>query len=74
MMAGLLQESSLGSINKKLLSHLADFDHKGERELSESIRKGKSMTKIFFSNDVEWSSKNLWQMISADVKANKNNK
>ena len=24
----------------------------------------------FFSDNVEWSSKNLWKMISADVKAN----
>ena len=32
------------------------------------------MTKIFFSDIVEWSSKTLWKMISADVKANKNNK
>ena len=35
--------------------------------------KEKFVTKIFFS-DVEWSSENLWKMISADVKANKNNK
>ena len=33
-----------------------------------------NLTKIFFSDNVEWSSKNLWKMISADVKANKNNK
>ena len=33
------------------------------------------MTKIFFfSDNVEWSSKNLWKMVSSDVKANKNNK
>ena len=38
--------------------------------LSESIRKGKFMTKIFFSNNIEWSFKNLWKMMSADVKAN----
>ena len=30
------------------------------------------MTIIFFTDTVEWSSKNLWKMISADVKANKN--
>ena len=39
----------------------------------ESIKKGKFVTKISFSDNVEWSSKNLWKMISADVKANKNN-
>ena len=38
--------------------------------LSESVKKGESMTKIFFSDNVEWSSKNLWKMMSADVKAN----
>ena len=32
------------------------------------------MTKIFFSDNVEYSSKNLWKIISADVKANKNKK
>ena len=26
--------------------------------------------KIFFSDNVEWSSKNLWKMVSTDVKAN----
>ena len=35
--------------------------------LSESIKKGKFVTKILFS-DVVWSSKNYWKMISADVK------
>ena len=28
------------------------------------------MTKIFFSGNIKWSSKNLWKRISADVKAN----
>ena len=42
--------------------------------LSESIKKEKLMTKIFFSDNVKWSSKNLWKMISADIKANKANK
>ena len=42
--------------------------------LSESVKKGKFMTKIFFSNNAEWSFKNLWKMISADIKANENNK
>ena len=41
--------------------------------LSESVQKGEFETKIFLS-DVEWSSKNLWKIVSADVKANKNNK
>ena len=54
------------SINKKVLSRLAG----GEGVLSESVKKGKIMTKIFFSDNIEWSSKNLWKMISADVKAN----
>ena len=36
--------------------------------------KEKFVTKIFFLDIVEWSSKNLWKMIPADVKANKNNK
>ena len=40
--------------------------------LSESLRKGKFVTKMFFP-DAEWSSKNLRKIISADVKANKSN-
>ena len=42
----------------------------GQGGLSESDKKGKFETKIFFSDNVEWSSKNSWKMISADVKAN----
>ena len=38
--------------------------------LSESVKNGKFVTKIFFSDNVEWSSKNMLK-ISADVKANK---
>ena len=51
---------------------------KGEQEvgagvggLSDSVKKGNFVTKIFLTG-VEWSSKILWKMISADVKANKN--
>ena len=36
--------------------------------LSESVKKGKFVTKILFSDNVVWSSKNYWKMISADVK------
>ena len=36
----------------------------------ESVKKGKCVTKIFFSDNVEWSSKNLRKMMSSDVKAN----
>ena len=45
-------------------------------ESSESINKGKFVTKIILPDNVKWSSKNLWKMIPqpADVKANKNNK
>ena len=39
--------------------------------LSESVKKKKFVTKIFFTDNIEWSSKNNR---SADVKANKNNK
>ena len=39
--------------------------------MSESVKKGQFVTKIFFSdNNIKWSSENLWKMISADVKAN----
>ena len=38
--------------------------------LSESVKKGKFMTKIFCPDNVEWSSKYWWEMISADVKTN----
>ena len=37
--------------------------------LSESVKKEKFVT-IFFSDNVEWSSKTLWKNISSDVKAN----
>ena len=37
--------------------------------LSPAVRKWKCVTKYFLFN-VEWSSKKLWEMISADVKAN----
>ena len=43
-------------------------------DFGESVKKGKFVMKIFFSDIVEWSSKNLWKMTPADVKANKNNK
>ena len=46
----------------------------GGRGLSESIKKWKFVTSLFFSDNVEWSSKNMWKMIFDDVKANKNNK
>ena len=36
--------------------------------LSEFVKKGESMTKIFFSDNVEWSSKNLWKMMSGNIK------
>ena len=38
--------------------------------LSEFVKKGKFETKIFFSDNDEWSSNNLWKIMSADVKAN----
>ena len=37
--------------------------------LTESVKKGKFTTQVFFS-DVVWSSKNQWKMISADIKSN----
>ena len=37
--------------------------------LSESVKKEKFVT-IFFSDNVEWSSKTLWKNIYYDVKAN----
>ena len=39
--------------------------------VSESVKMEKLVTKIFFSDNVEWSSKNLWKVISAEVKAKK---
>ena len=36
--------------------------------------KGEFVTKIFISDNAEWSFKNMWKVISANVKANKNNK
>ena len=38
--------------------------------LSKSIKKGQFIHKNLFSDNVEWSSKNLWKMVSVDVKAN----
>ena len=38
--------------------------------MSESVKKKKKfVAKTFFTDNTEWSSKNLWKMISADVKA-----
>ena len=34
------------------------------------LKNEKLWWKSFFANNVEWSSKNLWKMMSADVKAN----
>ena len=42
--------------------------------LSDPIKKGKYGTKIFLSDNAEWSLKSLWKMISVNVKVNKNNK
>ena len=36
--------------------------------------KRKFVMKITFTDNIEWSSKYLWKIISVDVKANKNNK
>ena len=63
-----------GSIDKKLLLHLADFGRWGGGGSEQIGWKGKFARKIFFSDIFDWSSKNLWKMISANVKANKNNK
>ena len=41
----------------------------GRGGLSESIKK-----ENFFKDNTDWSSKNLWKIISADVKPNKNYK
>ena len=61
--------SVLGSIDKKLSSSLAYFCRSvGEggrgwgRGLSESVKKGKFVTKSLFLDNVEKSSKNLWKM------------
>ena len=40
-------------------------------DLSESIKKRKIRDKnFFFSDNIEWGSRNMWKMMSADVKAN----
>ena len=62
-----------GSINKKnfvLLRRFWPSGRAGAGVWSELI----FVTKIFFSDIVEWSSKNWWKIIPADVKANKNQK
>ena len=51
------------------MSPLADFGWGGGE--SEFVKKGKFVKKIFFSDNVELSSENLWKMISVDVTANK---
>ena len=38
--------------------------------MSESVKKGKFVTKILFSDNDEWSSNNLWKIMPVDVKAN----
>ena len=35
------------------------------------LKKEKLWWKSFFSDDVEWSPKNMWKVMPADVKANK---
>ena len=39
-------------------------------DLSQSVKKKKICHKNLFSDNIEWSSNNLWKIISADVKAN----
>ena len=63
--------NTLGSTTKKLLPCFGRFwPLRGwVRGLTESTTKEKFMTKIFFSDNAEWwRFKNLWKMISADVK------
>ena len=55
---------------KNFIFHSRFWSLRGWWGLSESIKKGKFVVKIFFSDYVEWSSENLWKMMSADVKAN----
>ena len=38
------------------------------------LKKNNLGRKSFISDNVEWSSKNVWKMISADIKVNNNNK
>ena len=54
--------------NKKLFWRLADFGRyvKGV-VVCKSAKKGKFVTKIFLSNNVEWSSKNLWKMVASYI-------
>ena len=42
----------------------------GLGDLSESVKNKKFLTKIFFSDNIQLSSKTLWKMMPADVKAN----
>ena len=42
---------------------------KGAGGLSEAVKK-KICDKNLFSNNIEWNSKKLWKIISADAKAN----
>ena len=64
----------LGNINKKFLSHLVDFcclfTVRWEGVWVNPLKKENLWQKSFFSYNVEWSSKNLWKMMAADVKAN----
>ena len=47
----------------------------GEGGLSEFVKNGKFVMKIFFfSDNAEWNSKYFWKIISADVKPYKNKK
>ena len=42
---------------------------KGGGGLSESVKKRKFVTKVFCTDNIEWSSKNLWKVVFDDVKA-----
>ena len=50
------------------------WSFKAVEGLSDSVKKWKFVTKVFLSDNAKWSFKNLWKMISVNVKANKNNK
>ena len=64
------KHSTLGSVDKKLVTFSRFWLRGWGRGVWVNLLKRKIWDKNLFSDNVEWSSKNLWKMMSADVKAN----
>ena len=55
---------------KKIVMLSGFWPLRGWGGLRETVKKGKFVTKTFSADNFEWSSNNLWKMMSANAKAN----